>query len=216
MGTKGPGSGTRGGFAAGLARVRAAKGAIPVVLGVAALAAGAVFVGSLIGGDGGKKAAKPGKPGLASIAATRSSWVPGQASLVSYEEYGDIAGRAEELGELLLKDRAALLRAIEQARLRAERRAQRRAERRARRQYLRERRQARREYRRELREAARERRRAEREAKRECLQAVREAARQRRENAIEPGEECKIPGIREHFDCEKGFVGPRPTAAGCA
>lgn len=215
MGTKGPGSGTRGGFAAALARVRAAKGAIPVVLGVAALAAGAVFAGSLIGGDGGKKE-KPGRPGLASIAATRSSWVPGQASLVSFEEYGDIAGRAEALGELLLKDRAALLRAIEQARLRAERRAQRRAERRARRQYLREKRQARREYRRELREAARERRRAEREAKRECLQAVREAARARRENAIEPGEECKIPGIREHFDCEKGFVGPRPTAAGCA
>lgn len=221
MGEKTPGSGKLGRLGAVLGKVRAARGVLFIALGVAWMAFFVVMgVNFLTSGDGGEQAdeaprvAPDSAPGA--ITATRSSWEPGQASLVSYDEYGEATEGATELGALLLRARTALLEAIEEARRRAEERARRRAERLARLAWLREKRRLEREHRRAVRAAERERRRAEREARRECLKAVRAAEEKRKEGAIKPGQECRIPEVQDQFDCETGFPGPRLSASACA
>lgn len=172
------------------------------------LAAGLIAVGAVVlvvlasGGDDGEKSAGEAKQAsaardeaeFAQVESTDTSWVRGQASLVAYEAYLTIAGRAEELARLYQETRdeevARQERLAGLARKKAETAARRRALA---------------AYRRALREAARQRRLQQQRLAEQRRRIKEKLARLREKHKVEPGEECQIPEVAAVFDCETGY-----------
>lgn len=152
--------------------------------------------GKPVKGDEGRAQAAP-----VGIEATRSSWVEGQASLASYDEYEPIGERAAGVAAFFAKAREQLLKAIEAARRAAERAERRKALR----EYRRAKRAAERAYERALARAERARKRAERKQRRAERRRQRQLERLREKYKVPPGKECTVPEIAEQFDCETGY-----------
>ena len=187
-------------ISAATARVRALasrlSGGVIVLASVAVVALiGFVAVNALFGGDD-----EPEQSPQLGVTNVDHAWVPGQASLASYSEYGPIAGTAAELGDARFGALQDALAEIERQRILAEKREQRRLER----QLRRERREAKREYRQALREAARERRRQERAIARKKARIKARIERLREKYEVPPGRECDIPEVAKLFDCKTG------------
>lgn len=176
---------------------------IPALVVVAGVAGAVVLVLSLVSGgeedEGGVGAAL-------ALGPAESSWLPGQKSLVDYPEFAALFERALPLAE---RRRVAREKAIEEL----ERRkiaAKKRAEAAARRRYEEAKRRAQRLYQLALKRAA--------EARERQLERIAEAkrraaeARRRREEKLKvrPGEECRLPGVRQRFECETGKL-PDPA-----
>jgi hypothetical protein len=131
---------------------------------------------------------------FAVIRSTDSSWVRGQASLVSLDAFATVDGRAEALGATYqsLRDRE-VARQERLAELRRER-----AQSAARRRALAA-------YRAALRRAAAERRRQQRELAERRRRLKEKLKRLREKYKVEPGEECSIPEVQQQFDCSTGY-----------
>jgi nucleoid-associated protein YgaU len=188
-----------GGWGPRLAKVRETVRENPIfaiaTVGVAALALIVLAVAALSGGGGTEE--KSGS-GLGTIRNAGNSWLAGQSSLVSYDQFGVLAGRANIIGE----DMQAGYVADQAKRDRDRVRARERARERARQRYLEARRRAKRQYEAALAKAKRDRARKLAEQKRKRAELL---ARLREENKIEPGDECSIPKVRRNFNCETGY-----------
>jgi hypothetical protein len=166
-----------------------------------------VIAAAAIGGCGfgGDEAPMPG----AALTPPESSWLPGQKPLVAYPRFAAVFDRAVELARGRRKQRELALERIAREKLAAKKREE--AD--ARRRYLEARRRAQRLYRQALREAARKRREQE-ERLRRIKERIAEQRRKREEKLkIRPGEECKLPGVRERYDCKTGRL-PDPATDG--
>jgi hypothetical protein len=173
---------------------------------VAAFAAIAIAVILLSGGGGSDESSpssassttegltSPSGNHLAVVRSTDSSWIRGQASLVSLDAFAAVDGRAETLGatyqaarddEVARQERLAELR-----RQRAQSAARRRALA---------------AYRAALRRAAAERRRQQRELAERRHRLKEKLKRLREKYKVEPGEECSIPEVQQQFDCSTGY-----------
>lgn len=187
-----------------LQRVREKAPAVRV-LAIAALAIGLIAtlaVSGLPGGGGDDEpAAAPAR-----IADTRSSWIPGQASLVTSSEYMAVVERAEEIASGRADARAKLIK-----RLAAKKKADLKRERdKARERYLALRRAALARYRAALRQNAKDKA-AAAERRRRALAEYRERIRKYRESLIiKPGEECRLPSVRQRYDCSSGLLPHEP------
>lgn len=174
-----------------------------LLLGLLAAVAFGIYVGvtKIGGGDGDGRGQDAQAKELGAIETTLSSWVDGQASLASYDEYGPLSKRALALAELFAEKRAELLAAIEKARLRASKAERRKALR----AYRRAKRKAEREYKAALARAKAEQERLERKQARLERKRQRELERLREKHKVPPGKECEIPEVREQFDCKTGY-----------
>jgi hypothetical protein len=131
---------------------------------------------------------------FAVVQSTDSSWVRGQASLVSLDSFAIIDSRAETIGANYQAERDREV--ARQERL-AELRRQ-RAESAARRRALAA-------YRAALRRAAQERKRQQRELAERRRRLKEKLKRLREKYKVEPGEECSIPEVQQQFDCSTGY-----------
>lgn len=178
----------------------------PRVIAIAALSLAitvTVIATGLFGAFGGKDEPPPPP---AHIADTRSSWIPGQASLATAAGYEEIAGRAEQLAGIRSEERADLLKRIadrKKADLKRERD-------RARERYLALRRAALARYRALVRANAKKSAAAAKK-RRIALAEYREKLRKYRESLIiKPGEECKLASVRQRYDCSSGTIPHEP------
>jgi hypothetical protein len=171
------------------------SGAVIVIASIAIVGLiGFVAIKAISGGE----EEEPGRE--TNVANVDHSWIAGQASLVSYPEYGPIAGVAADLGDTRYEALQDALAEIERQRILAAKREQRRLER----QLRRERREAKREYREALREAARERRRQERLIAEKKARIKARIERLREKYEVPPGRECEIPVVADTFNCKTG------------
>jgi hypothetical protein len=131
---------------------------------------------------------------------TDSSWIQGQRPLTAYPGYLSVALRANDLGARRLAARQRELALIEARRIAAKKRAK-AARRRA---YLEARRRAMARYRAALRRAARERARQRARLRELRRRRAAQLRRLRRQLHVPPGEECRHPRLRRHFDCQAG------------
>jgi hypothetical protein len=137
-------------------------------------------------------------PGV--MRSTDSSWIAGQRPLTADPDYLSIALRANDLGARRFALRGRELALIEARRIAARRRS-RAARRRA---YLRARRRALARYRAALRRAARDRARQRARLRELRRRRAAQLRRLRRQLHVPPGEECRHPRLRQHFDCQAG------------
>ncbi|MGH2957624.1 MAG: hypothetical protein ACRDL6_11595 [Solirubrobacterales bacterium] len=193
-----------GAFLAGFAAVALVAVAVVLLLGggdgsggdssdpAAAPAEGEANAADGSGAESGESSDDDGE--FAQIRAVDSSWVRGQASLVTYDAYQAVANRADELGREYQSSRDAI--AAEQ--LRQAERERDEAERAARERALAA-------YREALRKAKLERQRQQRRLA-ERRRRIKERLEELREkHKVEPGEECQIPEVQAVFDCSTGY-----------
>ena len=129
-----------------------------------------------------------------------SSWTPGQASLATLSGYGALLGRASAIAQV--REAA---RQHELARIEAAKRAARlKARKDALRKYLEAKRRAERLYKEALRKAALERKRQQEKLRKARLERARKLRELMKKLRVKPGEECKLPEVREQFHCESG------------
>ena len=153
------------------------------------------------GGGGGAGAAAHGPFG-GQVLAPESSWLPGQASLLSVPAFRTIELRAEVLAQTRERARDLELARIEAARLAAARRAKEEALR----KYREAKRRAELAYKAALRRAARLRKLEERRLAALRRKRARELAALRKKLQVKPGEECQIPEVAARFHCETGMT----------
>lgn len=164
--------------------------------GVILIALAVVVIVSLVGGGGDSN--KEAAPHYAVIHNVGSSWVDGQSSLASYDQFDAIAGRANVLGENGQGDYWKGQLQYDQDRVAARKRAQELA----RKRYLKARRDAEIAYQKALAKAKHDRAVALRKQKEKQAAILRAL---RRKYRIKPGEECSLPEIRARFDCSTGY-----------
>jgi hypothetical protein len=161
--------------------------------GVALVALVVLIVASLVGGGGDE-----GPKGFATIRNVGTSWIAGQSSLIAYDQYSAIAGRANALGESRQS-------AFWEGQLKYDQdqvEARKRAAAAARRRYLAAIAAAKRAYELEVKRAEAERKRKLAQQKREREALLR---RLREKYKVEPGQECSLPEVRAQFDCATGY-----------
>lgn len=182
----------------------AVKGLVPLVA-VAGLVAGLVVIAlNLTSGD------DDDQSGVAvALGPAESSWVPGQDPLTSYREFATLFDRALPLAQQRRRERERAIKALERRKLAAKKRAE--AD--ARRKYLEAKRRAQRLYRLALKRAAEQRRRQLEKIAREKARARRLARLREEKLKVRPGDECKLPGVRQKFECETGKL-PDPATEG--
>ena len=137
---------------------------------------------------------------VAPLGPAESSWVPGQASLSTLPGYRALLGRASALAQVREAARQRELARIEAAK----RAALLRARKDAMRKYLEAKRRAERLYKEALRKAALERKRQEEKLRKARLERARKLRELMKKLRVKPGEECRLPEVREQFDCKSG------------
>ena len=182
-----------------MSRVLSALKGIAQALIVVGVVAGAVLLAlNLLTGGGDERDAGDGA--ALALGPAESSWVPGQKGLAEYSEFAALFNRALPLAKQRRDAREKALEDLERRKIAAKKRAE--AE--ARRRYLEAKRRAERLYQLALKRAAEQRRRQLEKIRK----AREEAARRRREleekRKVRPGEECRLPGVKQKFECETG------------
>lgn len=167
---------------------------------IACVVALTAVAGCGFGGD------DPSGPGAA-LTPPETSWLPGQDPLGAYGEFAAVFNPAVELAKRRLEQRELELERIEKAKIAARKRA----EEAARRAYLRAKRRAERAYKRALRAAAQKRRERLEELRRLKEKLARKKRAYERSRRVEPGKECRLPGVRERYRCRVGKL-PEPES----
>jgi hypothetical protein len=129
-----------------------------------------------------------------------SSWVPGEPPLSSLPGYRALLSRAVQLAQVRAAARTRELAAIAAAK----RAARLRARREALRKYREAKRRAERLYKEALRKAALERKKQAERLRKARLERLRKIRELRKKLRVKPGEECKLPEVREQFHCVAG------------
>jgi hypothetical protein len=144
-------------------------------------------------------------PAAAGIRSADSSWIVGQPSLAENPGFAALAQRAGALAQQRYTARQKLLKQIIAARLAAKKRAQDKAKA----DYERKRREALARYRAAQRRAAILRAIQARKAAKARAEYLRKKRAYERKRRVDPGQECSLPQVRRHYDCQRGKLPAR-------
>lgn len=181
-----------------LARLRPLRPYLPWMGGAVAVALlVALALHGVLGHDGAHHPTGPTR-----VLDTRSSWIPGQASLETVAAYRAVADPAEALAQQRAQARTALLAHL--AALKKARAAHARAL--ARKRYLEARRRALARYRAALRRNARQRAIALARQRRQRAKYLAALRRYHHALIVHPGQECDLPQVRSRYHCASGLL----------